>query len=113
MNGILKIKGPVPVFLALAMVFVLAGSFWSFFALHASESRLILHFNEEDGITQTGSIAEVMNIGFGGLLLVLINGAIALSLDKRDRFWGKIVSVATLFMGVLIFIALAAIISVN
>ena len=44
---------------------------------------------------------------------VIVNFFLALELEARDWFLGKIVAAATLVLSVLIFIAFAAIISVN
>ena len=44
---------------------------------------------------------------------MLLNGMLAFALEERDRFLGKFVAAATLFLAGLIFIYFAAIIDVN
>ncbi len=54
-----------------------------------------------------------MGLGAFGLLLVAINFFLAINLQERERLLGKIMTGATFFIAILIFITISAIISVN
>jgi len=97
-----------------AVLFTLGGFFWAYFALRAVGSGpFILHFNDIDGITQVGGLSSLVFMGFFGLVVTLMNFAIALELEEKDGFLGKITAVATLGFAILLFIAFAAILNVN
>lgn len=88
-------------------------SVWAYAALHSSSQQLILHFSEYNGITKTGGITELTLLGVSGCILVAVNFFLALLLEERERFFGRLLTGATLFTAILIFIAVSAIISVN
>ena len=113
MIRLFKESGMVAILISLSFLLVVSGTLWSYFALHGIHERLVIHFNDEDGITQLGDLKDILNLGLAGFLIVFINGGLARRFDERDKIWGKIIAIATLFLAVLIFIALAAIISVN
>ena len=69
---------------------------WAYVALHSFSQQLILHFSEYGGITKTGGVSELAHL-----------------LEERERFLGRLLTGATLFTAILIFIAVSAIISVN
>ncbi len=92
---------------------VLGGTIWVYFALRHIAPPLILHFNNLAGINQTGNLADLLEIGATGIVFVLVNFFIALELENRDAFGGKLLAAATLFLAILIFIGFAAIISAN
>ena len=97
----------------LSFVLVLGGTIWSYFALRGIAQPLILHFNNLAGINQVGGVADLLQFGGTGIVFVLVNFFIALELEERDVFAGKLLAAAALFVSVLIFIGFAAIISVN
>lgn len=97
----------------LSLILVLGGTIWAYVTLHSSSQPLILRFSEYAGITNIGNIWDVMGLGAFGLLLVAINFFLAINLQEREKFLGKILTGATLFLAILIFITLSAIISVN
>jgi hypothetical protein len=86
---------------------------WAYVALHSSSQQLILHFSEYGGITKTGDVAQLVFLGASGCVLVLVNFFLANLLEDRERFLGRLLTGATLFAAILIFIAVSAIISVN
>lgn len=100
------------IFLA-SFIFVLGGTLWAYFALRGVSGPLILHFNNLAGINQIGGLAELIWMGVTGLTIVVISFRVALELEARDWFLGKLLAATTLLVGILIFIGFAAIISVN
>lgn len=97
-----------------ALAFVLGGSLWAYFALGgAGNTPLILHFDDISGITAVGSLKNLIFVGLLGVIVVIMNFFIALELEERDRFLGKLTAALTLLFAVLLFIAFAAIINVN
>ena len=97
-----------------ALVFVVGGWLWAYFALHTiANSPLILHFNDITGITSIGSFSSLLFIGVLGVVVVVMNFFIALELDARDRFLARLTVAVTFIFAVLLFLAFAAIIAVN
>lgn len=111
-NKILKSKIVNSAFLV-SSLFVAGGMLWAYFALRGIASPLILHFNNILGINQIGSLADLLRFGGTGLVFVLVNFFLALELEGRDAFLGKLLAATTLFFGILLFVGFAAIISVN
>ena len=95
-----------------ALTFVLGGLIWFVAVAWETASPLILHFNDM-GVTQVGDFGAVVGIGCLAILVVLLNTFIALELAARDRFLGIFTAGVNLTFAVLLFIAAAAIISVN
>ncbi len=96
-----------------ALIFVLAGWFWSYLALREATLPLILHFSNFSGINQVGYVWDLSKVALFGTVVVALNFLITRELEKRDRFLSRLTSAVTLFLGILIFIYFAAIISVN
>ncbi len=97
-----------------ALLFVIGGFLWAYIALKRSGAGpYILHFNDAQGITQVGGIDLISGVGLFGTVVVIIDALIALELDSRNRFLGKIVAVMALVFSVLLFIGFAAILNVN
>ncbi len=97
-----------------AFLFVLSGWLWAHFALRgAANAPLILHFDDLSGITSVGTSANLTFMGFFGIAIVIMNFFIAIGLEDRDRFFGKLAAAATLVFAILLFIAFAAILNVN
>ena len=110
---ITKSKG-VSIVSLISFAFVTAGSLWAYFALRGvANGPLILHFDDLSGITAVGSSASITFMGLFGMVVVLMNFAIALELDARDRFLGKLTAAITLIFSILLFVAFIAIINVN
>lgn len=82
-------------------------------AQHVGELPLIIHFNDLEGITAVGTPTSLAFMAALGTAVVVINSLIALELEERDRFLGKLTAAVTLVFAVLLFIAFAAIINVN
>lgn len=96
-----------------SLVFVSAATIWAYIATKDISGPIVVHFNNVSGINQIGTFLDMVLVGVTGLVVIVINFFLALELEERDWFLGKIVAIATLFLSILIFIAFAAIISVN
>ena len=97
-----------------SLAFVASGWAWAEVALgHVANAPLILHFNDLDGITAVGASRSLAYIGGIGIIVVLLNFLIAIELEERDGFLGKLMAGITLIFAVLLFIGFAAIINVN
>lgn len=99
--------------LVLSLTLVLGGWIWSYFELKSIEDPLIIHYSQEVGIDQVGYAGDLAKVGIFGTVVILINFLIAVELEGKDGFLGKLTSGVTLLLGLLIFIYFAAIISVN
>ena len=119
-----RLARAVSILSAGAFMLSLGGGLWAYFALRgaatapgamqgAGGTQVILHWNDLSGITSAGGLGAVVFMAIFGVAASLLNFAIALELDARDRFLGKLVAAATFAFAVLLFIAFAAIISVN
>ena len=97
----------------LSFVLVLSASLRAYLELGSSSQPLILHFSEYVGITRIGSAADLLFPGIFGLIVIAVNFALAMAFNEREHFLGKLITGATAFLAILIFIALSAIISVN
>lgn len=97
-----------------SFLFVGGGFVWAYVALDKiMGSPLILHFDDIEGITSVGGLGSLVFMGALGLVIVLMNFAIALELEERDRFLGGMMTGITFVFAVLLFISFAAIINVN
>jgi hypothetical protein len=97
-----------------SLLLVAGGSMWAWVALQGiAGSPLILHFDDIEGITAVGGPGGFLFMGILGMVVVLFNFAIALELEERDRFLGKITAGMTFIFAVLLFVSFAAIINVN
>ncbi|HVM76883.1 MAG TPA: hypothetical protein VMU07_01895 [Candidatus Paceibacterota bacterium] len=113
MKNILKHRTVSAIFL-LALLFALGGGLWAYFSLSAlGTGPFILHFNDMFGITSVGDIQPIAAMAVLGVVVVVMNFFIALELEDRDGFLGKIAAMGTLVFAVLLFVAFAAIINVN
>ena len=109
----IKKHGLVSGLLAAAAVFIIAGFIWALVSLEKVIGPLVLHFNDLQGITATGNIGTIIFGGALGVVVVLMNGCLALEFEERNPFLGKLIAVLTLVFAILLFIAFAAILSVN
>jgi len=96
-----------------AVALALGGFFWAYFGLRHAGGPIVLHFNDMDGVTETGTLWIIVLMGFSGVIITVVNFFIAIELEQRDRFLGKVVAVASVLFAVLLFLALTAILSVN
>lgn len=97
-----------------ALLLSVGGFVWTYFALRGITSTpLILHFDDISGVTAIGGMGTIIFLGIFGIAVTVINLFIAIELDIRDRFMGKLTAALTLLFAVLLFIAFAAIINVN
>jgi hypothetical protein len=65
------------------------------------------------GITDVGDLWGVVSMGVLGVAVTIVDFFVAIELEERDRFFGKVVAVASVFFAVLLFIAFAAILGMN
>jgi hypothetical protein len=95
--------------------FALAAGGWlrAWLYLRQVNQTLILHFNNVSGISLVGGVGDLAGFGVLALVVVGVNFILALALEERDWFLGKLLAAATLAFSILIFIGFAAIISVN
>lgn len=102
-------------FFSLAALFFFTGGFlWALLALHGLHGGpLILHFNDMAGITAIGGWDMFFFMGILGMLIAVINAAIAFELEPRSRFLARFIAVLTLAFSVLLFFGFVAIIRVN
>ncbi len=98
---------------AVSFCFVMGGWLWAYLALRKVSQPLIIHFNNAVGINQIGDLYDLTAVVLFGLIALLLDFCIALELEERDWFLGKLTAAAGLFLSILIFIGFAAIISVN
>ena len=97
----------------LSLLFVGSGMLWLFIALEGAAQPLIVHFNNVDGITKIGTFVDIFWIVAVGVFIVGCNFAISFTLKKRDPFLAYLLAAVTLFLALLLFIGLAAIINAN
>lgn len=112
LRKIIKFRVVGLVFL-LSLIFISGGMLWAYLALNAVSGPLIIHFNNLVGINQIGNLGDLFWLGATGIVAVVLNFIVAMELESRDYFWGKLLAAATLLFSLLIFIGFAAIISVN
>ena len=110
-----KITGQklVSILCGVALAFVIGGWTWFMVAARGVTGPLVLHFNSMVGVTQVGNSATIFGVGLLAVLVVGLNSIIAVELAARDRFLGIFTAGMNLTFAVLLFIAAAAIISVN
>ena len=74
---------------------------------------IILHFNAASGPDYVGSSQDVFLIVLTGMGIALINFFLARALHLREQFLASMVSTGSIFISILILIAVLAIISNN
>jgi len=92
---------------------ILGGTLWAYGALRSVKGLLILHYSNTSGIDYIGSFEELFKISAIGAIAICMNFILALELEERDMFLARLLAGASVFIGLLIFIGFAAIISVN
>ncbi len=114
MEKIMKHKAVSAASLA-AIALALGGFCWAYFGLQAAAggSPLVIHFDDMNGITKIGNLWDIATIGILGVIITVMNFFIATELEEHDRFLGKITAAASVLFAVLLFIAFAAILSIN
>ena len=99
---------------AASILFVLGGFVWAYSILkQIGANSYIIHFNDIDGITQVGSLQTLLFMGILGLIVAVMNAFVALELESRDHFLGKLTASMSLLFSILLFIAFATILNVN
>lgn len=104
----------ISIVFSISAAFIIGGFVWAYVVLRsAGTSTLILHFDSVQGITMIGGPGFIVFVGAFGLLVGLMNFAIAREFTTRDRFLGKFIALMTLLFAVLLFIGFTAIINAN
>lgn len=102
---------------AASAAFIVGGAAWAFAALSAIGQPLIIRFNGHAGSTygidQVGGMRDIWGLAFLSFAILVVNTVLAVTLDRRDTFLGKLLAFGALVYGVLIFLAFTAIIRVN
>ena len=89
------------------------GYVWFLAYLRGMGPTLVMHFNNLDGINQYGTFGNLAWAGGFGVLLTLVNLALALELADRDSVLARVIAGANVFIGTLLFMGFTAIIGVN
>lgn len=102
---------------AVSFLVIATGWAWAHTVLVPLSQSIIVLWSPEGGILRTVPADEFPSflggIGSTALLMVIVNAALAVELERRDRSWGKLVALGTGAFAVLIFIAFTAMIGVN
>jgi len=77
------------------------------------ENLLVVHFDVYRGIDFLGSKADVFAVLASGVAMLAINFWLAWIFRRRDQFFSYVLAVGTVFLSVLIFLAITGIISIN
>ncbi len=104
----------IPLLLSsVGVCFVLLALLWAWVAFHRIGGTVVISFTNEMGILRVGTPGVLYGTAFVALVALAINSFLVAALLKRDNFLAGFLGVATLFLGFLIFVGFAAIISVN
>lgn len=103
----------ITVSFAIGYFLVVLGWIWSFLALKGDKQPLILHFSNSGGISQIGGVKDLTTVAVFSLIFLTADFLLALELEERDWFLGKMLAAGAVFLSILIFIGFAAIIGVN
>ncbi|OGY63600.1 MAG: hypothetical protein A3E64_00140 [Candidatus Harrisonbacteria bacterium RIFCSPHIGHO2_12_FULL_48_16] len=95
--------------------FILLGIATVLFYIHlgGTGNVLVVNFDGFRGINFLGNFNDVFGILLTGFFILAINILLSWGLYKRNKFLAHLLPFATLFISLLILIAVAAIISVN
>ena len=99
--------------LAASAVLVVAGFVRALVLFGGVAGPFVLHFNDLQGITATGSAGAIVFAGLFGIAVILLNGSLALEFEERNTFFGRLIAIVTFVFAVLLFIAFTSILSVN
>jgi hypothetical protein len=101
--------------LSLISILLAGGGFiWTYATLRAmGAGPFLLHWNDMQGITAIGGLGMIVFMGVFGIIVTVMNGAIALEFEGRNPFFGKLIASLTLVFAILLFISFASIIAVN
>ncbi len=97
----------------LALIITLGGWLRAYLVLRGINQPLILHFNPLVGINQVGNIWNLARVAGLGVTVIVLNYLIALELEERFPFIGKLLASGALVFALLLCVAFAAIIGVN
>ena len=97
----------------LAGIFLVTGFSFAYIRLADVQNLLIIHFDSFRGIDFLGEKSDIWGILGVNLAVLIANSWLAYALYYRERFWSYIFSFSSVVFGLLILIAVFAIISIN
>ena len=99
---------------AIAVVLLLVVAFLlAYFSFGGAGNILVVHFDAFRGIDFLGDKTDVYGIIGIGAVLALVNFTLVRVLYSRDKFLARFIVFASVFISILIFVTVVAIISVN
>lgn len=99
--------------LAASALFVVGGFAWALISLGRINGPFIAHFDDLFGIAPAAGRGTVIFAGIFSMVAVFVNGCLAIEFEERNALFGKLTAILTLVFAILLFIAFAAILSVN
>ena len=108
---------PVSAAFGVSGLLVAGGWARTYYVLRGATQPIITHWTSGSGITEIARPEEIplalARLGATGLLIVLVNFFLAIELERRTAYLGKLLAVGTFFIAALIYISFSAIIAVN
>lgn len=101
----------IPLILSAALIVISFGAVYV--VLGEDSGGLIVHFDAVRRITKTGSIADLFSLIGAGAAIGIINFLLVWFFVKRNKFLAYLLAYFTVFLELLILIAILAIINVN
>lgn len=92
---------------------LISAAIWASIALFSSNQPQILQYANSLGIFRIGSVWDILMLIFTGIVFAVADYFVAVSLHSRSRFLSILTSAVSLFVSILIFIAVSAMIGVN
>jgi len=103
----------VNLFFWISVIFIVGGCIWAIIILGGISEPLIIHYSQSSGIDRIGGLGTLIGIAVLGLIMAIVDFFISLELEKKNILFSRLTSLVGLFVGFLIFIYFAAIISIN
>ena len=96
-----------------SVLIVCASLLLAYWAFNEPQGLLIVHFDPFKGIDFLGTRRDVFGIGITGVAAITVNILLSRYLYLRDRFLSWTLAAGTLAFSILVFIAIATIVSNN
>lgn len=97
----------------ISIILIAIGLVLTYNAFKTTEHLLVIHFDAYRGIDFLGDKSDVFRILYGGGAIVLVNIFLSWLLYSRERFLSRIISFSSVFLSLLILVAVTVIISIN
>lgn len=104
---------PNLIMIPLALLANIANWIWLLWEIRPQEETIFLHYNILFGVDYVGSWWKVIYLPIAGIVIILFNAFIGLSLFKRDKFFAYILNFISLFCQIFLLIASALLIFLN